>query len=805
MLQNTSFQAFRLSFTIRFRKRKVLCRLVTLFAAFLLIPETAASQSSSPREKVHLHLDKSVYAAGDTIWFKAYTVLAGTNELSATSKVLHADLYASSGTRIARLLLPLRSGLSNGDIALPDTLKEGRYRLRAYTSWMRNFGDSSFFEKDIQLINGLGTASQQTVQQASFSRAADVQFFPEGGDMVAGIRSRVGVKVTGAAGRGLSAEGSISDQHGNTVTTFKTTYAGMGTFVFMPEKGKTYKASVTLQNQSVQERALPVHKENGYALAVNNMEKDTIYMSINQSEALPLAALLVTASNNANEYFSASILPKRYKTAIKIPRNQLAEGVTRITLWTKERSPIAERLLFNQRQDKLKLKISRLEADGLAADSTTIRLEAFNEENKPELGSFSMAVVKAGDLPYLEEDELSISASLLLTSELQGNIEHPNYYFIAQNGRDSVEHAAQLDNLMLTQGWRRFKKGATLSYTAEKNLKITGRLQTNKGTPIGNTKVRLFAATSGEPLLMDTITNAQGHFEFNDLEFYGSLKYMVQVPSVKNKFNVKVLIDSAENVAAPVFTSYSKDTLKNLQPAAAERFKQIARERSARAAILLNEVAIKTEKPVYSSSGGMRKLSDRIIGEDALKHVGSLVEAIERSGTLIKWNKEGRAEYTGMRTVLAKTNGFDIVIDGSNYSDNELLRSIDPKSVESIEIFLNGGVSGTGDRGAIVVNTKLKNPYADMASIKVAGVETFSSRGYNEAREFYIPKSQAAAGASALRDVLYWNPYLTPDASGTVLQKFYQSNRAEKIRITIEGITVDGRTGRAVYESGKDL
>ena len=151
MLQNTSFQAFRLSFTIRFRKRKVLCRLVTLFAAFLLIPETAASQSSSPREKVHLHLDKSVYAAGDTIWFKAYTVLAGTNELSATSKVLHADLYASSGTRIARLLLPLRSGLSNGDIALPDTLKEGRYRLRAYTSWMRNFGDSSFFERIFNL------------------------------------------------------------------------------------------------------------------------------------------------------------------------------------------------------------------------------------------------------------------------------------------------------------------------------------------------------------------------------------------------------------------------------------------------------------------------------------------------------------------------------------------------------------------------------------------------------------------------------------------------------------------------------
>ncbi len=803
MLQNINFQANQLPFNIRCRKHTVLCRIVTLLAVFFLIPEIAASQSSPRREKVHLHLDRSVYAAGDTIWFKAYTVLAGTNELSATSKVLHADLYASSGTRISRLQLPLRSGLSNGDIALPDTLKEGQYRLRAYTSWMRNFGDSTFFEKDIQIINGEGTAGQQTLQNSSLSRAADVQFFPEGGDMVAGIRSRVGVKVTGAAGRGLSAEGSISDQYGNIATTFKTTYAGVGTFVFMPEKGKTYKASVTLENQHVQEQAVPIPKEQGYALAVNNREKDTIYMTINQSEGLPLAALLITASNDADEHFSARVLPKRYKTAIKIPRNQLSEGVTRVTLWTKDKSPIAERLLFNQRQDRLKLKISRLEADGPGADSTTIRLEAFNEENKPELGSFSMAVVKAGNSPYLEEDELSISASLLLTSELQGNIEHPNYYFTAQNSRDSVERAVQLDNLMLTQGWRRFKKGATLIYGAEKNLKITGKLQTSKGTPIGNTKVRLFAATAGEPLLIDTITNAQGHFEFNDLEFYGSLKYMIQVPSVKNKFNIKVSIDSVENVAAPVFTSYSTHTLKNLHSAAAERFKQIARERSARAAILLNEVAVKTEKPVYSSSGGMRKLSDRIIGEDALKHVGNLVEAIERSNTFIKWNSEGRAEYKGMRTAVAKSNGFDIVIDGSNFSDNEVLRSIDPKSVESIEIFLNGGVRGTGDRGAIVVNTKLKNPYAEMASIKVAGVETFSTRGYNEAREFYTPKYRAADSASDLRDVLYWNPYLTPDASGTVLQKFYQSNRTEKIRITVEGITIDGRTARAVYESDK--
>jgi hypothetical protein len=528
-------------------------------------------------------------------------------------------------------------------------------------------------------------------------------------------------------------------------------------------------------------------------------------MSINQHEDLPLTELLVAASNNADEHFSARVLPKRQKTTIRIPRNQLPEGVTRVTLFTKDKVPLAERLLFNQRQEGLRLKLTRLETPGAAADSTTMQIQALSERNKPEMGSFSIAVVKVGDSPYREEDELSIRASLLLTSELQGTVEHPNYYFIAQNKADSLERAKNLDNLMITQGWRRIKKSAGLIHSVEQNLKITGKLLTNKETPIGNTKVRLFAATSGEPLLLDTLTNEQGKFEFDDLEFYGDLKYMVQLPNVKNKYNVKVLIDSNESVAAPVFRNVSVDTLQHQEPAAAERFKQIARQRSARAAILLNEVAIKTEKPVYSSSGGMRSFSDRIIGSESLKHVGSLVEAIKRSGTFIKWNSEGRAEYQGIRSVLAKFNGFDIIIDGSNFSDNELLRSIDPKSVESIEIHLNGGIRGTGDRGAIVVNTKLKNPYVNTASIKVAGVETFTARGYHESREFYMPKYQAAAAAPDLRELLYWNPYLMPDAFGTVLQKFPQSIKDENFRVTVEGITVDGRMARAVYESGADL
>src|SRR5690606_17287930 len=107
--------------------------LICFMTASLILP--ALAQSAVPREKVHLHLDKQSYAAGDTLWFKAYLVLAENNILSTWSKVLHVELINAQLQTIDHILLPLSSGLASGNLVLPDSLQEGRYRIRAYTNW----------------------------------------------------------------------------------------------------------------------------------------------------------------------------------------------------------------------------------------------------------------------------------------------------------------------------------------------------------------------------------------------------------------------------------------------------------------------------------------------------------------------------------------------------------------------------------------------------------------------------------------------------------------------------------------------
>src|SRR6185312_16368786 len=140
-------------------------------------------------EKAYLHLDKPNYDFGDTIWYKAYTVIGQHHQLSALSGVLHVELLSPKDSVVARQTLALTSGIAWGDIPLPKTLKQGSYRIRAYTSWMRNFDPDNFYDQHIR-VGGIAPIASQQAAQAK----PDVQFFPEGGQLVNGIRSKVAVK-----------------------------------------------------------------------------------------------------------------------------------------------------------------------------------------------------------------------------------------------------------------------------------------------------------------------------------------------------------------------------------------------------------------------------------------------------------------------------------------------------------------------------------------------------------------------------------------------------------------------------------
>lgn len=104
-------------------------------------------------EKVYIHTDREHYAAGEDIWFKAYLVNAQLNTLINSSNNLYVELISTEAKIAERKVIRLDQGLGHGDFHLGDSIQGGTYSLRAYTNWMRNFGEKFIFEKEIQVYN----------------------------------------------------------------------------------------------------------------------------------------------------------------------------------------------------------------------------------------------------------------------------------------------------------------------------------------------------------------------------------------------------------------------------------------------------------------------------------------------------------------------------------------------------------------------------------------------------------------------------------------------------------------------------
>src|SRR4051812_41571591 len=73
-----------------------------------------------PMEKIYVHIDKPFYAAGDTIWFKAYLMDATTHRIDTASKIIYVDfIRKDNGKVISHKKLKNENGFAGSALALP--------------------------------------------------------------------------------------------------------------------------------------------------------------------------------------------------------------------------------------------------------------------------------------------------------------------------------------------------------------------------------------------------------------------------------------------------------------------------------------------------------------------------------------------------------------------------------------------------------------------------------------------------------------------------------------------------------------
>ena len=187
-----------------------------------------------PQEKVYIHMDNSCYFLGDTLWYKAYVTRSDNNKLTDMSKILYVELLTPDGFLVERQQLPLStSGNGYGSFALKDSLYGGYYELRAYTRWQLNFGkyehESAFQAKDKFYNKDMGDdffrdydklysrvfpiydkpqtpgeynklmttrPLRRYFSSDNTKKEVKLSFFPEGGNLVAGVNNRIAFECT---------------------------------------------------------------------------------------------------------------------------------------------------------------------------------------------------------------------------------------------------------------------------------------------------------------------------------------------------------------------------------------------------------------------------------------------------------------------------------------------------------------------------------------------------------------------------------------------------------------------------------
>ncbi len=133
----------------------ILGLILVLFIAFEPISGHGLTPSNNAisNELTYIHTDRDVYIAGETMFFKLYVLDGPSQKLSDKSKIAYLLLRNETASSILKVRLKVKNGIAYGSIFLPDTLSTGSYEIVSYTNWMKNFGEKTFFKKEIIIAN----------------------------------------------------------------------------------------------------------------------------------------------------------------------------------------------------------------------------------------------------------------------------------------------------------------------------------------------------------------------------------------------------------------------------------------------------------------------------------------------------------------------------------------------------------------------------------------------------------------------------------------------------------------------------
>lgn len=796
-------------------------------------------------EKVYVQTDKLQYTSGDTIWLKTYLIDGQTHKPNTISKVVYIDLLNEKEKIIQQQKLYIDKGGAAGNIALEKDLPQGEYLLRAYTSHQLNFAPEYIYQQSIPIyyqeakelatdVNLTSSFSESPIKPNTLNSSyhPDVQFMPEGGDLVEGISSMIALKIIDPnTGLGINLTGRIEDEAGNRVAIIQTLQFGMGLFPFTPKVNQTYTAIIEI-NGIEQSYPFPKAKPQGTVLAVHP-KKEAISIKVVTNNPTSLLGYSVVAHTRGEYLFGYEVTEKKNVLKIDLPTENLPSGILNLTVFNSEGLPIAERLIFidNIKDKQITLNtglnktiFKKREQVDLAFDFASSLPENYT--------NLSVAVVSQDARVHAESLD-NIRSWMLINSDLKGKIEHPDYYFMDTNDNSRKK---LLDILLLAQGWKRFEWTDVLKeklddfiaeYPQEEGLFLTGSTTylMRYRTPVeANLFITFMPSFSTESFKSDK----EGKFSYGPFLANDTINIILQARvdtkrSVKRKkegsdgmlagrtnVNINVLETETPDIkrwqVLPSITEQTK--VQRIQAFLQTNQKAKVADRNYDLQVInLAGVEVTSKKkpltPIERLNSRYSIPNNRVIvdsiagGATSLNSIFDLLRRVP--GVTVLLPSAGGFQYSarirGVSSINSSTTPL-YILDGIPI-DEGTANDLDVNDVYNVDVLKGANATIYGSRGAngvILIYTR-REVGADPLNTQSGGIANIPFIGFNTAQEFYSPnynKKIPAHQKPDFRSTLYWNPNLFLTSNNSLNLSFFIGDRSGNYEIITEGITGNG-------------
>jgi len=719
-------------------------------------PAVAAADrfiKANPLKDLHIVFHQPCYAAGDTVF---YGFFSGSKGLSkSTRKILNMDVVDKSGQRVVGQKISLISNQQKGSLVLPGNIKPGLYTVAIYTDWMAAMSPSLFLTTPLYVAGDADADKQEP--------AAPV--FAEGGALVEGLAGTI-VFYTPA----VVANAQIVNTGEQIVASGLPNVAGFGEITFTPVAGERYKLKVTLPDKPAYYTPLPEVQKAGITIHRHTGERDVIANVCQKGITSKVSAVWCTGDGVVS---SAPIqFGEDGKATLRAPR-AVTTGYAQLVVVDEAGHVVAQRWFYIVDDDYKRGTIGI----HLAGQVETRSEVAVTIDLPADVSHAAVRVVHRG----LFGGQAGSRIDTAYVDAVNRALVCRQYSMVPEQPLSSTAEKRALDN--------------TYQY-----LHLSGRAvfaDTDKPVP-DSTRVMFFLQE--QAFGYETITRADGGFELplvydvygRSTVFYAASLHDRDLPGIKIIWSSDVAPATQAYPALAgslVYPGNYADYIqrKRLIDASFQYFARVhetvAPDPNLRFEEELGGVDISKETKDYVPFQTMSELVREIL--PAVEH-----RKMHDRNIIRVYTHKRPTNYTGPL----------YIIDGVLTKDTEKFLSLRPADVISIKIVKDGvklrHFGALADHGVILVRTRLEpNSFVQE--------NTFIKEGFsqNGSSEVYRGKVIRGTRVPDLRPCLYFNPEITPDASGKAAFSFNTADDLGQYSVEVTGYS---RTGE-VYEASQPL